>query len=85
MYPGQGDKENSILKSLISGTTFDYNKILTTYNIKKFNTCIRSIYDCVCMHGIVILYTTKNIFQSDNYNPCPSLEGIKDALSYKYF
>ena len=35
------------------------------------------------------VYTTKNIFQSDDnlfflYNLCPILEGIKDALSYKF-
>ena len=33
-----------------------------------------------------ILYTMKNIFQTDIflYSPCPNLEGIKDALSYKF-
>ena len=32
------------------------------------------------------LYTTKNIFQSDNflYSLCPNLEGTKDALFYKF-
>ena len=35
---------------------------------------------------VLYMYTTKNIFQSDNflYSPCPNLEGIKDALSYKF-
>ena len=36
--------------------------------------------------NIIMLYTTKNIFQTIIflYSPCPNLEGIKDALSYKF-
>ena len=38
---------------------------------------------------LLYIYTTKHNFQSDNFlipgnSPCPNLEGIKDALSYKF-
>ena len=37
-------------------------------------------------NDIIILYTTKNFFRRSIflYSPCPNLEGIKDALSYKF-
>ena len=39
-----------------------------------------------CKLILVILYTMKNIFQMIIflYSPCPNLEGIKDALCYKF-
>ena len=39
-------------------------------------------------NGFLVIYnTTKNIFSRRSiflYSPCPNLEGIKDALSYKF-
>ena len=39
-----------------------------------------------CVLDLVILYTTKNIFQTIFflYSLCPNQEGIKDALCFKF-
>ena len=41
---------------------------------------------CIRLSMVFILYTTKNIIRATIflYSPCPNLEGIKDAFSYKF-